>query len=809
MTPERNEARSPLQTVRAPTDLKEFDMSSITQMARFGATPTEWKRFVDLGLESDLLPVVANPAAKPSPHTTITGFSKTPSEYNPQGLAHGIKAWPTKVSTARDIERWSAEPDLALCVIGRTLKAIDVDVEDAALSAEIREFIEMGSGVLPCRMRANTGKLLLAVRMPGDMAKRAFKVKGGGIVEFLGHKQQFLLCGMHKSGVRYHWVGGLPAELPEMTAAEFEVVWQALVDNFALPDTASTEGTAVGGTKPRRASDADGADVAFIRKHWEVRGEESDGRLHVRCPNADEHSADQDSVSGTTYTPAGVGRAEAGFKCHHAHCAHITATVFQREIGFAAFEIAAAFEVVELTEAQAAECAGAVIRNAQKRAVAMDDFWAYLPDHKYIFTPTGAMWPAASVDGAIKPWPKNPADPKKRLAPSKVLDRERAVQQMTWLPGAPQIIENKVMLPTGWSPRPGARVFNRYMAPVPIPGDARQAGPWLDHLRAVYPNECEHLIKWFAHRVRHPGEKLNHALVLGGDQGIGKDSILVPIKHGVGASNCEDISPGALMGSFNGFAASVLLVVSEARDLGDADRFKLYEHSKTYICAPPEVLRVNEKHLKEYYVPNLCGVVFTTNHRTSGLYLPADDRRHFVAWSEAKREQFAADYFPTLYQWYATGGVGHVLAYLESVDLYGFDPKAAPVKTPAFWAMVAAGESPEASELRDLIVALGSPDVLTVGQLIDQAHKVDAHEFGAELGDRKHRTRLPHMLDRVGYAAIRSPYSKDGRFGKLFMYGKQSMSQADQIAAAKVLEAALRTTPKQAANAGASAADFA
>ena len=31
--------------------------------------------------------------------------------------------------------------------------------------------------------------------------------------------------------------------------------------------------------------------------------------------------------------------------------------------------------------------------------------------------------------------------------------------------------------------------------------------------------------QWFAHRVQRPGEKINHALVLGGDQGIGKDAI--------------------------------------------------------------------------------------------------------------------------------------------------------------------------------------------------------------------------------------------------------------------------------------------
>jgi hypothetical protein len=57
---------------------------------------------------------------------------------------------------------------------------------------------------------------------------------------------------------------------------------------------------------------------------------------------------------------------------------------------------------------------------------------------------------------------------------------------------------------------------------------------------------------------------------------------------------------------------------------------------KIYTASPPDVLRVNEKFLREHYVLNCTGVIITTNHRLDGMYLPADDRRHYVAWSEAK-----------------------------------------------------------------------------------------------------------------------------------------------------------------------------
>jgi hypothetical protein len=59
--------------------------------------------------------------------------------------------------------------------------------------------------------------------------------------------------------------------------------------------------------------------------------------------------------------------------------------------------------------------------------------------------------------------------------------------------------------------------------------------------------------------VQHPGEKINHALVLGGDQGIGKDSMLEPVKRAVGPWNFHEVSPTHLLGRFNNFVKSVIL----------------------------------------------------------------------------------------------------------------------------------------------------------------------------------------------------------------------------------------------------------
>src|SRR5262249_14349000 len=157
--------------------------------------------------------------------------------------------------------------------------------------------------------------------------------------------------------------------------------------------------------------------------------------------------------------------------------------------------------------------------------------------------------------------------------------------------------------------------------------------------------DTEHIIKWLAQRMQNPSCKINHALVFGGAPGIGKDTILEPVKRAVGPWNFAEVSPKHMLGRFNGYLRSVILRVSEARDMGDVDRFQFYDHLKSYTAAPPDVLRVDEKNLREYAVPNCVGVIITTNHKADGIYLPPDDRRHYVAWSDVKREDFSTEYW--------------------------------------------------------------------------------------------------------------------------------------------------------------------
>ncbi len=323
-------------------------------------------------------------------------------------------------------------------------------------------------------------------------------------------------------------------------------------------------------------------------------------------------------------------------------------------------------------------------------------------------------------------------------------------------------------------------------------GDPTKAGPWLEHVAKVYPEEHQHLIHWFAHRVPGPGEKVNHGLISWGCAGIGKDHTLWPrSKRRWAFGNFNEVSPIQIIGRFNGFLKSVILRISEARDLGGNDlsatnRYQLYEHLKTFTAAPPEVLRVDEKHLREYSIPNVLGVVITSNYQ-DGIYLPPDDRRFFVAWSEATQETLPEGYWLDLYGWFAGGGAEHVAAYLGGVDLSGFDPKAPPPKTSGFWAAVDAGRSPEVAGVADALDKMGNPEAVVLSELAAHADE----ETFFYLAGPKNARKVPHLLGEVGYLKVVNEGAQDGKWkvdGKRqTIYARRGLSQRERLKAAQDL----------------------
>ena len=125
--------------------------------------------------------------------------------------------------------------------------------------------------------------------------------------------------------------------------------------------------------------------------------------------------------------------------------------------------------------------------------------------------------------------------------------------------------------------------------------------------------------------------------------------------------------------------------------------------------------------------------------------------------------------------------------YLANYDLSGFDPKAPPSKTAAFWEIVAAGNVPEDGELADALDELGRPTAVTLGQIAAYA----TADFAAWMRDRKNARLVPYRMEACGYVTVHNPNPTDGRWRvaekRQAIYALATLSQRDRIIAARQL----------------------
>ena len=304
-------------------------------MTAYGATPEAWAYFADtLGLTEDLLPVISDPSVEPSPGSALKAFGKVPSLVNGDGRGHGIKAWTQHRATAQDIARWSRDDRHGICVIARRLRAIDIDVEDANKAAVIRQAIHRALGydytATPLRYREGSGKTLLPFWYEGEMPKRVLPVDGG-IVEFLGESQQFVVEGTHPSGARYEWIGK-EGQSPTLDAEGLEALWETLVTVYGTgePRIARTRHT---GSAEGDSKDLDEVG-AWLLENYPVNSIDG-GTVYVECPFAAEHTTDDVSGTRTAYFSAGSGGyAQGHVRCLGGHCEGRTDAEFLDAFGY-------------------------------------------------------------------------------------------------------------------------------------------------------------------------------------------------------------------------------------------------------------------------------------------------------------------------------------------------------------------------------------------------------------------------------------------------------------------------------------------
>jgi hypothetical protein len=239
--------------------------------------------------------------------------------------------------------------------------------------------------------------------------------------------------------------------------------------------------------------------------------------------------------------------------------------------------------------------------------------------------------------------------------------------------------------------------------PKAAPGDVSQ---WLAHVERMVPErfEREHLLNALAHKVQFPTHKINHAILMGGNHGSGKDTLFAPFFWAIGGRakvNCSIIKNEDLTSQWGYGLECEVMEIAELRQAEAKDRRALENHLKPIIAAPPEYLMVNRKGLHPYYALNRVFVVAFSNERVA-ISIPSEDRRWFVIWAEASKLPEAQAV--SLWNWYQhRGGFEAVAHYLHTRDVSAWNPTAPPPMTEAKAIMVEHGMSTAESFLVDLM----------------------------------------------------------------------------------------------------------
>lgn len=242
--------------------------------------------------------------------------------------------------------------------------------------------------------------------------------------------------------------------------------------------------------------------------------------------------------------------------------------------------------------------------------------------------------------------------------------------------------------------------------------NARPAGavgdvsPWLRHVERMIPVELEreHFLNALAHKVQFPTHKINHALLIGGHPGSGKDTMLAPFFWAIGGNskaNCSLVRNEDLNSQWGYALECEVMEIAELRQSEARDRRALENALKPIIAAPPEYLQINRKGLHPYQALNRVFVVAFSNERAA-IAIPSDDRRWFCVWAEAGRlpETEAV----ALWNWYQhRNGFAIVAGWLATRDVSAFNPSAAPPMTEAKAIMIDQGRSTAESYLVELM----------------------------------------------------------------------------------------------------------
>lgn len=231
----------------------------------------------------------------------------------------------------------------------------------------------------------------------------------------------------------------------------------------------------------------------------------------------------------------------------------------------------------------------------------------------------------------------------------------------------------------------------------PVEGDVE---PFKKLLLTMFPVKAdrEWILRWLAYPIQHPGAKLYTAVVMwSAVQGTGKTLLGATMGRVYGA-NYAVVGREELASSFNSWSRNKQFILGE--EITGSDSHDFPDKLKAYVTG--EEIRINEKFIKGFTLPNRMNFLFASNHANAFL-LDAADRRYSVhELSEKLDVEWATNVYDPYYK--SHEGASAIYWYLKhKVDTSSFNPRAPAPMTEAKQAMIAMGLSRHAAWAKELI----------------------------------------------------------------------------------------------------------
>jgi hypothetical protein len=490
---------------------------------------------------------------------------------------------------------------------------------------------------------------------------------------------------------------------------------------FTLPEICAALGVTPAeadgsGPRPIRVHDTGGDDVfAWLGEQGLVlRKPNSEGWAGIICPNNAEHT---DGNPEGRYLPA-----TRAYCCLHSHCIDFDSKAFlqwvadnggpKHELGFRDDLIASTMQdALQKLEPSSffTDDAAAVIAEVERKEVGRleksqwYERFAYVQDDDAYFDLQDRREISRGTFNAIfRHIGCRSIHNGRKVEASVCYDENRQAQGARVLVGITYAAGESVLVA-----RDGDVYANRWRdARPPVNKEAKgDITPWLKHCESLVPeaSEREHLFNIMAYKVQHPEVKINHAVLHGGDQGCGKDTLWAPFIWAVCGPGMKNrgLLDNDTLGSQWGYQLEAeIIILNELKEPEAKERRALANKLKPIIAAPPEMLSINRKNMHPYDMVNR-GFVLAFSNDPVPISIDSQDRRWFCVWSSAPRmnpdEAFA------LWNWYKSGGFEAIGAWLYQRDVSAFNPAAAPAWTEFKANLVEHGMSMAESYLVDMM----------------------------------------------------------------------------------------------------------